>query len=856
MSLSTNEQLAQHNLLYLQDYRLLICTLCRSGLCPGAGSTVLRVQNHFYHRPRHEPFTSTQTKTLKSLLPSLSISSPVEFDSTLSWDCAPIPGIRVDDGYCCNICPNFALKARRLIQEHARLKHPSQIGLGSFTSCRVQSFFLKPKIWFRVNESHSRGDATQSVSLGAGSDGSCTQIQITDPETEEDRIRNQEVRRLWQEGLDFQKEEEDKARDIVGPVVTNTHITPFLNRVGWTVLLAERDMSDVRPHVELPKPSETRLSLVMAAIDMMFREVNFSLNQMPDHVRFRLASIDKKSNTLPWRAVQPDTEKKYAVLWKCFIAYLLRLKMRSQFALENAEISLTPEASRLLDSVVKEIDRQELADEKQPSWDLSSLLTQLSSALILYELDIKALSHPIHNFLAVSAWRPKDRRFQHPTEYRQTSAALIWCCRVLIYMDTYGHSIFGESSSWNPPIGHEPSEDRLALAKRFDEKRLKYMVADSSHSPMGELFSRHSYAKSLGTSDSFHRQAWFDGDRLNLDSLQVPVADLLKCIHTLVTEATLALRQLIFQDLDFCTPSFMRQLVDHMECSDNGFSFTEISRNSVLIAPFMLSDRVFPDRRSEHGESSSSVAIPEFLKTSLLQGEDGQVLPRVVWNLRVIERYAADVSRFLGKLWVLIHTTSGQPARGPEINSIQHCNTAVSLRNIFVLGGKLIIVTSYSKSQNITQTARVVCRTPPFEVGRLLYLYLALVRPFLSVLMSFVNRERRFQVRSEYLFCDVASEMKTTAAEPAFGSIGSNIVFVSKHWDTDKITALLKQTTGRLVGVEIAILQWRHIAIALSRRFLPSAQAFDADVPGMEVEKKLQAYLGRWKGGGETTLHS
>ena len=53
-------------------------------------------------------------------------------------------------------------------------------------------------------------------------------------------------------------------------------------------------------------------------------------------------------------------------------------------------------------------------------------------------------------------------------------------------------------------------------------------------------------------------------------------------------------------------------------------------------------------------------------------------------NRREEEKYLKKTIEFQGRLLVLMHMTGGQPARGPEILSLHHRNTAKGLRNVFI----------------------------------------------------------------------------------------------------------------------------------------------------------------------------
>jgi hypothetical protein len=96
-----------------------------------------------------------------------------------------------------------------------------------------------------------------------------------------------------------------------------------------------------------------------------------------------------------------------------------------------------------------------------------------------------------------------------------------------------------------------------------------------------------------------------------------------------------------------------------------------------------------------------------------------------------IARYMKAVVKFRERLMVLVHITGGQPARGPELLSVRHTNTAGGRhRNVFVERGYVAMATRYHKGNSATLSTRIIHRYLPREVGELLVWYLWLVLPF------------------------------------------------------------------------------------------------------------------------------
>ncbi|KAH1912046.1 hypothetical protein KXW47_008703, partial [Aspergillus fumigatus] len=85
-----------------------------------------------------------------------------------------------------------------------------------------------------------------------------------------------------------------------------------------------------------------------------------------------------------------------------------------------------------------------------------------------------------------------------------------------------------------------------------------------------------------------------------------------------------------------------------------------------------------------------------------------------------IQQYWQRVAQFKEKLAILVHVTAGQPARAPELLSIQHCNTANShRRNIYIEDGMVTFVTAYHKGFHASNDVKIIHRYVPREVGEL-----------------------------------------------------------------------------------------------------------------------------------------
>lgn len=170
---------------------------------------------------------------------------------------------------------------------------------------------------------------------------------------------------------------------------------------------------------------------------------------------------------------------------------------------------------------------------------------------------------------------------------------------------------------------------------------------------------------------------------------------------------------------------------------------------------------------------------------------------QIEWRIKRVEQYFQDVDLFLERLLLLLHITSGQPARGTELLTLRYMNTSNGHhRSIFIENGLVGTVTSYHEGYNVTGTLKIIHRYLPKEVSELLVHYLWLVLPFWQKLDVLVYERK--EPLSPYLWPK---------------KVGS--------WDSARLNQVLKrEATLHLKIPNLNIPTYRHIAIAISRQHL------------------------------------
>lgn len=160
------------------------------------------------------------------------------------------------------------------------------------------------------------------------------------------------------------------------------------------------------------------------------------------------------------------------------------------------------------------------------------------------------------------------------------------------------------------------------------------------------------------------------------------------------------------------------------------------------------------------------------------------------------------LDRFRGRLLALMHLAGGQPARGTELLSVRYRNTAHGgHRNLFIEDGLVVMVTRYHKSYHKQGVPKTIHRYLPHAVSELVIWYCWLVLPF----------ARRLEL---FLF---PTEELSSHLWPATGTYG--------RYSTDRLTTELQTACRAGLGQPINVADYRHIAIAIRRRWSVGSEA-------------------------------
>ncbi|GME30708.1 putative DNA helicase protein, partial [Neofusicoccum parvum] len=197
-------------------------------------------------------------------------------------------------------------------------------------------------------------------------------------------------------------------------------------------------------------------------------------------------------------------------------------------------------------------------------------------------------------------------------------------------------------------------------------KMMDSFMIRGSHSPMQWILDLRTYGMKIhyNTTTKGH-VGWNGQEQLLYQGIQFTMAKFRGMVHGLLNDA----RQLLLQEL----------LFGHSHKKEHG----EID---VPAVPWdSIRDNPAEERRGWSFLQDQRTRLPADGNTWLFNRIMGITAVRKRFTRKntssgisrqAVDAYAAQVAEFREKLLLLMHITGGQPARGPEILSIRHSNTA------------------------------------------------------------------------------------------------------------------------------------------------------------------------------------
>jgi superfamily II DNA or RNA helicase len=561
-------------------------------------------------------------------------------------------------------------------------------------------------------------------------------------------------------------------------------INSWIKRTGWTRYLKDKNRTALLKLVEKPKEEETVTKKVWDTVGEVAKISQRTVADCSNAVKYAATGIrNKDKNDRPLEAYfENDEIAGRARTWQHIVVCLMRNRSR-----KVVEYQATADQERRLDELLREAisgesDEDESEDEDEDEDEDKDKMTKLQMACLNFCLELLNQETRNHEFespllAALAVLGVSESGWKDASEYTPILSETLKCVRFMIV-----RKAFETAKGWD---GTRRGTRVIDLDGGLDsglDGREDGVISEVTR--MVDGFSKHGTSSPLenmvvlrahGFSIHFDRTAegrvnWKDRNTLLYENMEFTMGQFRSTAHGLVAEALGLLTDgLLYGELP-AVP--WQSMCDNPVNQTPGWSFLKDRRTR-----WPVDGRTWMLDRVEESQ--------DLRKKFYIKGEMSRVKVR---------RYVRTADDLLEKLLVLLHMTGGQPARGSELRSIRYKNTvAGEERNLFIDEGMLVYVTRYHKGWVMQGKPKVIHRYVPREVADLLIWYLWLVKPFGDALQRFLGIE---------------------LPEGAFLWTTDD----GKPWPGARMARALSTAFEASMGCEMGVAQYRHVAIAISRR--------------------------------------
>lgn len=655
----------------------------------------------------------------------------------------------------------------------------------------------------------------------------------------------------------LEKADKEERRQITEPEESREP-NPWLRRVGWAAHLAGLDRQEMRKLVNDVGADEPDLEVLCTGFDWMIQDAQYNAVRevVGLHALFEAnkKEVDKKPN-MPFESwMDITTVKKYTKVWKALLCYVFRAEDRPP---ENRPAyRLTDAQHTALDNLRRKIHRFRIWREEQPEQEdrveseeevrrmkqIQRMVLQLCITMLNQPLQDDEYKSVIISGMAILGMRDGEG-WLDAEDYTPTYSAAIKLARLMVVQEAY-YRRQKEIDGWKAggstaDQAGEAATSYYRLTRGLVKSFMTMAHGDQDPTPMHWLYDSRSYGfKIRYTNTSAGKIQWI-GDTVMYPDVQFHMDDVRTMVHGLVGEAKEELFQKLMMvglsdegEVDSTVPAIQWDtIIDQPSEARVGWSFLDDPRNQW---PACKEWWMFQRMYEEPTVRGAFLDAAGTLKRS------------------AVAAYRRHVTRFKEVLLILMQICGGQPSRAPELLGMRWKNTEYGgIRNIFIEEGLVAFVASYHKGYRSSGNIKIIHRYLPREVGELLVYYLWLVLPFWEKLQFQVSRRKsdsaflwgNGQKKEHRQWTGPKRRQQGERAHPEDQSPGSETgesiagqprsadpeqtrqakqLMAQRQdggWTSERVRKIMQESSERWMGVRVNISAWRHIAIAISRKY-------------------------------------
>ena len=518
--------------------------------------------------------------------------------------------------------------------------------------------------------------------------------------------------------LDEADHEQEQTARIVPGKAGKTEVSPWLELTQWPRHLSGLHFPQIWRMVQPPQPQETNLQQLCESFDRIVWAGKESIEQhkINDFDQSRINSFIRQRR-LADRPIMVKLQKgtwvRYSGIWKRLLCFVSRTTQPEQAVTYPVALTYNLSVDQLsnLDAVYELLRVNPQDQNGRWIWELDRRTLLLCISLLDHTLKGDLFDSVVVGFFAAMAVDPDRQVFMDAIQYTPLLSGFIKIAQVLVIQRA---------------VLEVESGDEDDPADLLDIMRERFLI-HGSRSPFSWALRLRAYGKQVrNTTTSLGHIRWLeDKETIVYKQTRFSLQGLRDLIVSEMRQAQQGLEQILFvepgSDRNTEVPYIaVGRLSDDPSKTDRGWSF--------------LKD---PLNKEELASGSGRWLLDRILCDDKLRDRFIQLQPNnsTRWLPKASSAYLARVDQFLSRLLLLIHLTSGQPARGTELLSLRYQNTVLGhIRGVFIDNGMVSTVTAYHKGYSITGSTKIIHRYLPKEVGELLVYYLWLVRPLVEQL--------------------------------------------------------------------------------------------------------------------------
>jgi len=835
------------------DIPFIICRLCKCVVFP------LEVYTHLQRQHKVSPKSRRDIEARVKQLPNI-----IQNRQELGDWVPPAPGNNaiaelkppINDGFACDSC-GYVVSTINAIQVHFRVHHdwvsswkkggdvvrrsrqsrevPWRIGV----QCQHLGQSRSGNRWFEVE----RGREPEPVDRMSAQAEADKRIKVYSKVEAEMSFTQQ------------------KNHSIMPPD-GKSDVSPWLDRVGWPEHLAGQPFHHWVPFIREPGEDEPVLQRIDESLERIMDKAR-SVTSRAKIGHNAMCELRRKNWSEPVKdkpfdeRIEPDTWVRYKREWRRVIWVIDRTR-HEEDKKRRPPHRLTPQQGSAWDewtASAQRVSNSGREPSKAEAEEMDAAGLRMVMSIMEHPCRHREYQSALLSALAIRGIDESGTSWLLPLNYTTVYAAIIKVARFIVALDAYTQwtaeveairEARGDDSDGSDSDETEMAQEKATPLRRLVRRRVDRCIAhhDTQQAkyepgPVHWIWAAMVYGKKIRFDTPGVGMVQWRGETLTFGSVQTTKNSIADMCRILVGEA-----EEILHELTLTSPAGAgsnaelpripwSEIVDDQSNTKVGESFLTEERNKawVKIGDAWIARRIEGSRQQR--------------KAWYGRADPGDPGTNPFRTARV-KQFATQANRFRQILWVVMHILSGGPARAPEILGIRMANTAAGgLRNIYIDEGMLMFVTLYHKGSRHEGNVKIIYRYPPREVGSLLVWYIWLVLPFWQTITKVCFGG---DVSSPWVWARAIVSAENTQEPGASDSDDEEVGHhgrasgqrpgkadadriawneVRQVWTSDKARRAFQQHSGRLIDATIHISAWRHIAIAISNRYLKGKSPFD-----------------------------